>query len=132
MAAFLRRLLSEEDLFLALHLLCCPLSFVCFFCLCLYFFIFLFFYLPVSYMFLSLRRCPLLATFLSVSFYLFYFPVFCLRLCSSRFRLGWFGLVWFRLSCGVGWIRSEINNLNNNPNIIYFHHPFNNSSCKYC
>ena len=101
MAAFLRRLLSEEDLFLALHLLCCPLSFVCFFCLCLYFFFFFNFYLPVSYMFLSLRRCPLLATFLSVSFYLFYFPVFCLRLCSSRFRLDWFGLVpsilWRRL-----------------------------------
>ena len=42
------------------------------------------------------RRCPLLATFLSVLFCL-------LSLLISDFR---FDLVWFRLSCDHGWIRS--------------------------
>ena len=42
------------------------------------------------------RRCPLLATFLSVLFCLL-----CLLTSDSRFDL-----VWFRLSCDHGWIRS--------------------------
>ena len=42
------------------------------------------------------RRCPLLATFLSVLFCLL-----SLLICDS-----WFDLVWFRLSCDHGWIRS--------------------------
>ena len=43
------------------------------------------------------RRCPLLATFLPVLFCL-------LSLLTSDSRLD---LVWFRLSCDHGWIRSE-------------------------
>ena len=42
------------------------------------------------------RRCPLLATFLSVLFCLLSLPI-----SDSRFDL-----VWFRLSCDHGWIRS--------------------------
>ena len=57
-------------------------------CFCLRF-ILLFFYI------LS-RRCPLLATFLSVLFCLL-----SLLISDSRFDL-----VWFRLSCDHGWIRS--------------------------
>ena len=57
------------------------------------------------------RRCPLLATFLSVLFCL-------LSLLTSDSR---FDLVWFRLSCDHGWIRSGSVNVrkttNNNNNI---------------
>ena len=49
----------------------------------------------LCFLFLS-RRCPLLATFLSVLFCLF-----SLLISDSRFDL-----VWFRLSCDHGWIRS--------------------------
>ena len=81
---------------------------VAFFCLFLLFvlsfvflllvdsFLFLFF---VSSMSLSAwRRCPLLATFLSVVFCL------CPYFSPNVFR---FDLVWFRLSCDHGWIRSR-------------------------
>ena len=67
------------------------LPLVCFYCLrdfvCVFYFIFIF---------CLSRWCPLLATFLSVLFGL-------LSLLTSDFR---FDLVWFRLSCDHGWIRS--------------------------
>ena len=51
------------------------------------------------------RRCPLLATFLSIVLSLFSL-LFFLRTCSR------FDLVWFRLSCDHGWIRSgSVNNV---------------------
>ena len=57
------------------------------------------------------RRCPLLATFLSVLFCLLSLP-------TSDFR---FDLVWFRLACDHGWIRSGSVNVrkttNNNNNV---------------
>ena len=59
----------------------------CFYCLCV-FCLFVFSILS--------RRCPLLATFLSILFCL-------LSLLTSDSR---FDLVWFRLSCDHGWIRS--------------------------
>ena len=67
------------------------LPLVCFYCLCDFvcvFYLFIIFCLS--------RRCSLLATFLSVLFCL-------LSLLISEFR---FDLVWFRLSCDHGWIRS--------------------------
>ena len=52
------------------------------------------------------RRCPLLATFLSVLFCLL-----SMLISDSRFDL-----VWFRLSCDHGWIRSGSVNVRNNNN----------------
>ena len=67
------------------------LPLVCFYCLCV-----LFMFSIFIFIFCVSRRCPLLATFLSV--------LFCLvSLLISDFR---FDLVWFRLSCDHGWIRS--------------------------
>ena len=64
---------------------------VFFYCLCVFVCVFYFyFYFCVS------RRCPLLATFLSVLLCL-------LSMLIPDFR---FDLVWFRLSCDHGWIRS--------------------------
>ena len=58
------------------------------------------------------RRCPLLATFLPVLFCLL-----SLLISDSRFDL-----VWFRLSCDHGWIRSGSVNVgkttNNNNNMV--------------
>ena len=70
---------------------------VCFYCLCVFVGVFYFLFIFVS------RRCPLLATFLSVLFFL-------LSLLISDFR---FDLVWFfRLSFDHGWIRSgSVNNV---------------------
>ena len=67
------------------------LPLVCLYCLCVFLFVF---YIFIFYI-LS-RRCPLLATFLSVLFCLLSLLIF-----DSRFDL-----VWFRLSCDHGWIRS--------------------------
>ena len=69
-------------------------TFPAFLCGCLSFvstvYVFLFVFSILS------RRCHLLATFLSVLFYLL-----SLLISDSRFDL-----VWFRLSCDHGWIRS--------------------------
>ena len=56
----------------------------------------------VFLIFLFIATMSLLATFLSVVFYIFYFifPAYLGR--YYRF----FYLVWFRLSCDHGWIRS--------------------------
>ena len=61
------------------------------FCLCFLFYLY----------FCLSRRCPFLATFLSVLFCL-------LSLVMPDFR---FDLIWFRLSCDHGWIRSGSGNV---------------------
>ena len=70
-------------------------TFPAFLCGCLYFVstacVFLFVFSILS------RRCPLLATFLS-----FLFCLLSLLISDSRFDM-----VWFRLSCDHGWIRSR-------------------------
>ena len=59
------------------------------------------------------RRCPLLATFLSVLFCLLF-----LLTSDSRFDL-----VWFRLSCDHGWIRSgSVNNVSKTTTTTTPHH----------
>ena len=78
------------------------------------------------------RRCPLLATFLSVSF--------CLLSLLFSERIPGLILVWFRLSCDHGWIRSGSVNceINSNHNILassiasltYSHPPFPYHLCR--
>ena len=91
-------LLLRISMWLSLFLLFFLLLLV--FCSCFCFFVFLFFCLICVP---SWRRCLLLATFLPVSLCLLFFSD---RPCS---RLD---LIWFRLSCDHGWIRSgSVNSL---------------------
>ena len=69
--------------------------------------IYIYIYIVFLFMFPILsRRCPLLATFLSIL----------LCLLSMLISDSRFDLVWFRLSCDHGWIRSGLVNVRKTTN----------------